>query len=180
MQGKGGIKMKETSNASHGPIPNHTPGELNTPASNPLCGVRGWLKFVVVMNLYISPALFALQYIMAWIGASTIAANYPGFTTILMIETIAGGFFIWKFIKIARHLRDIKPGVVQEMKKWLKLYLGWVIIDTPLILMSGMKTEDLMPATIKGLVLGLIRFAIWYSYFNVSKRVKATYSDWDQ
>lgn len=152
----------------------------NVSPSTPLYGVKGWLKLVVIANLYIAPVLFGLQYILAWVVASTIAAEYPGFIVVLLIETIVGGFFVWKFIQIARDLRDIKPGVVQEMKKWLKLSLGWAIISTLLVFTSGMEAKHLLPGAIKGIVIGLISFSIWYSYFNVSKRVKATYPDWNQ
>jgi len=148
--------------------------------SNALYGVRGWLKFVVVVNLYIAPVLFVLRSILAWTVFSKIAANYPRHIMLLMIDTIVGGFFVWKFIQIALHLRDIKPGVVQEMKKWLELNLAWTIIGTLLIFISEMKMEYLMQDAIKGLATGLISFAIWYSYFNKSKRVKATYPDWNQ
>ena len=148
--------------------------------ANPLCGVHGWLKFFVVVNLYVAPILFALRYIMAWIGFALIAEDYPGIILVGLIETVVGGFLIWKWIQIARCLRDIRPGAVQEAKTWLKISLGWILLDAPLTFLSGMSAEALLPGVLKGIVTGLIGFAIWYSYFNVSKRVQATYPDWDK
>lgn len=147
---------------------------------NPLCGVRGWLKFFVVVQIYIVPVIFVLDHILAWIGFSMLADDYPGIIPAGLIETGVGGFLVCKWIQIARRLRDIKPGVVQEAKTWLKIVLGWSILSTPLAFMSGIDAEALLPGAIKGIVISLIAFAIWYSYFNVSKRVKATYPDWNK
>ena len=146
---------------------------------DPLCGVNGWLKFFVVVNLYVGPVLFVWGHILAWIGFFVLAEDYPNILGVGLIETVVGGFLVWKWIQIARRLRDIRPGVIQEAKKWLKIVLYWSLFSVPLAFMSGMDVEDLLFGSIKGVVSSLISFSIWYSYFNVSKRVKATYPDWD-
>jgi hypothetical protein len=153
--------------------------EIENSPINPFYGVKGWLKMLIVVNLYIAPVIFVIRYIMGWIDVTGVANRYPGLVLVLFLETLVGGFFIWKFIQMAKDLRDIKPGVVQEVKKWLKLNLGWIILDAPLSLISGIDAEYLLPSMIKGIILGIVGFAIWYSYFNVSKRVKATYPDWN-
>jgi hypothetical protein len=43
-----------------------------------------------------------------------------------------------------------------------------------------MGVELLLPGSIKAVVSSVIGFSIWFSYFNVSKRVKATYADWNK
>lgn len=145
-----------------------------------LHGVHGWLKVFVVVHMYIAPVFFTLRYIMAWIGINMIAEDHPGIILVGLIETGVGGFLILKWINIAKRLRDIMPGAVQEVRIWLKLSLTWTILSTPLAFLSGMDAEDWMPGAIKGLLTGVIGFAIWYSYFNVSKRVRATYPDWNK
>ncbi len=169
--------MEETNGTVQHQFPNANEGIMST--SDSLRGVNGWLKFFVVVNLYISPVIFIIQYILAWIGFFILAKEFPAVILVGLIETAVTGFLVWKWIHIARDLRDIKPGVVHTVRTWLKVSLGWVIIDTPLAFLSGMNAKDLFPGAIKGIVLGLIGFAIWYSYFNVSKRVKATYPDWE-
>jgi len=145
---------------------------------NPLCGVNGWLKFFVVVYLYIAPIIFMLVCIMAWSGFFIFIEDYSGRTFfILTLETAVSGFLVWKWIQIARRLRDIQPGVIQEAKAWLKITLGLSIISIPLSYISGMNAEELLPSAIKGVVAALILFAIWYSYFSISKRIKATYPD---
>lgn len=147
--------------------------------SNYLYGVKGWLGFFVTVNLYIAPVIYVIVYIIAWISFVQIADNYPGIILVGIIETVVVGFLVWRWIQIARGLRDIQPGVIQEAKTWLKVSLGWGIFDSFLVFMSGLDFEDLLPVILRGILGGLIGFAIWYSYFNVSKRVRATYPDWN-
>lgn len=149
-------------------------------STNPLYGVKGWLEFFVVVNMYIAPISFGISQIMAFIGFAMLAEDYPGIVVVGLIEAGVGLFLVVKWIMIARRLRDIVPGVVQEAKKWLLISLAWNVLSTPLAFMTGMDAEDMMPGNTKGLFTGVIAFAIWYSYFNVSKRVKATYPDWNK
>lgn len=44
-------------------------------ATNPLYGVKGWLKFFVVLNMYITPVVLGLQLIIGTIGLS-MSAEY--------------------------------------------------------------------------------------------------------
>ncbi len=165
------------------PVPKPTTESVFAPIaaeSSALYGVKGWLKFFVVVNLYIAPVVYVLNFVVTLIGFSILAEDYPAIVLVGLIELGVSGFLVVKWILIARRLRDIQPGVVQEAKTWLKIALGWVILSVPLAFMSGMDAEDLLPDAIKGVVLGLIGFAIWYSYFNVSKRVKTTYPDWHE
>ena len=147
---------------------------------NPLCRVRGWLKLFVVVKLYITPVWFVLTCILACIGFGTLAEDHPAVVLVGIVQLAVGGFLVWKWIQIAQHLRSVQPGAVRETKTWLKLSLGWVFFSILLGHLSGMDVETLLLADIKAGVGSLIGFAIWYSYFNVSKRVKATYPDWNE
>src|SRR5512137_2625481 len=115
--------------------------ESALPVQDPLKGVGGWLKFFVIVNIYVQPIMFVLRYIVAWIGFVELAKNYPGIIVVGLIETGVGGFLVWKWVQIGKHLRDIKPGVVQEVKTWLKIVLGWNIASIPLVFISGMPAE---------------------------------------
>lgn len=147
--------------------------------TDPLYGIDGWLKVFIVVNLYVAPVLFGIQQILGFIGFGVLAEDYPGLVVIGLFEAAVGIFFVVKWIMISRRLRDIAPGVVREAKTWLLITLAWNVFSTPLVFMGGMDAGDVMPGAIKQLVGGVIAFAIWYSYFNKSKRVKATYPDWN-
>jgi hypothetical protein len=149
-------------------------------SANPFYGVKGWLKFFVIVHMFVAPVIFAISQILAFAGFFMLFDRYPGLLVVGVIEAAVGGFLVVKWIMIARRLRDMAPGVIQEAKLWLKYSLAWVLINIPLVFFSGMDADDLAPGIIRSLVGGVISFAIWYSYFNMSKRVKATYSDWDK
>ncbi len=154
-----------------------------TPASdmsNPLYGVHGWLKFLVVMNLYVGPILFGLRQIMSWIGYMILLDKHPGIILSGLIDTAVGLYLVVRGIQVARGLRDIQPRAVQNAKALLKLILAWTFVSIPVSFLSGLNAKDLIPGTVKGVLVGVIGFAIWYSYFNVSKRVQATYPDWKE
>lgn len=144
-----------------------------------LYGVKGWLKFFVVVNLYIAPIFFVLNYIITWIGFSILSEDYPNIIFVGIVETIVGAFLVYKAIQVAKGLKDIREKAVQNAKFLLKLVLAWTIVSIPLSFLTGLDADDLMPDVIKQFFLGIIGFTIWYSYFNVSQRVKATYPDWN-
>lgn len=146
--------------------------------SNLLYGVRGWLKFFVVMNLYIGPILFGIRQIFAWISYIMIADKYPGIIFVGVIDISVSGYLVVRGIQIAISLRDIRPRAVQNTKTLLRLCLAWTFIGIPINFFSGLDAEDLLPGIVKAVFTGVISFAIWYQYFNVSKRVQATYPDW--
>lgn len=147
--------------------------------TNPLYGVHGWLKFWVVMNLYVGPIIFGLRQILAWIGYTMLADEHPGIILVGLIDTAVSGFLVVRGIQIAIGLRDIKPRAVQNAKALLKLCLAWTFVGIPINFLSGLDAEQLLPGILKGVLTGVISFAIWYSYLNGgSKRVQATYPDW--
>jgi hypothetical protein len=138
-----------------------------SPEDNPLIGIDGWLRFFVICTLYISPILFVINLILAWIGIALMAAPNSKVVGIVVVESIVLGFLIMRGMKVAVALRDIKPRAVNDTKNWLLLCLGWTIVDNFICWFSGLD--------FRLSVIPLIAIPIWYRYFVVSKRVKATY-----
>ncbi len=144
-------------------------------------GVHGWLKFLVVMNLYVVPVLFVLSYIGAL--ADYFAPSYAerGSLSLVLIRGLGGLFFTIWGILVARQLRDIKPRSVQKYKTLL-------IASGVFLAFSTSLTYQIDPdlggapfyATVIAIIVVLIPTFIWYRYFCVSKRVKATYPDWNE
>lgn len=155
-------------------------------ATGQLYGVHGWLRFWVVMRIYLDPIFTGLNLIVGWVGYLILAEQYG------TADSLAGGIIVWgvidtgvtvylivRGIQVGIALRDIRAGAVQSAKQWLVLVLAWRFIAPIPALLLGFPIEYLGPASIKGIAASLIGFLIWYSYFNVSKRVQATYPDWD-
>jgi len=142
-------------------------------------GVKGWLKFFIVCNIYINPVLFVLYLIMFLIGIPSLVEKYLRIAAVGTLQMVIGGLLVWKWIQIARHLRQIEPGAVQETKSWLRLSLGLTMLSKSLDFMSGINAPvALLQQFTQTLIIAFIGFTIWYSYFSFSKRVKATYPDW--
>lgn len=116
---------------------------------------------------------------MAWAGIAMLANEYPGLTLVVLIETIVGSILIYKGIVVAKGLRDIEKVAVKNAKSLLLLVLTWTIVSIPISFLSGLDSEQLITDAAKQFFLRIISFAIWYSYFNVSERVKITYPDWN-
>jgi hypothetical protein len=148
-----------------------------------LYGVHGWLKFIVIGNLYLAPVLVGLQLIMAWVGFVMLAERHPGILLVGFAATAVDGVLIYMGIDAARALRDLRSRAVQQMRRLLLLRLGWTLLGAPLMLagwaLSGLDPQALMPDIVKSLVLGVVGFAVGWTYFKLSKRVKATYPDWN-
>jgi len=133
--------------------------------------------------LYRAPIFIGLRIIVEWIGFFILARKHPGIILVGLLSTGVDFVLMYMGIQAARTLRDIRTGAVQQFKHLLKLRLGWTLLGAPLLFLgwslSGLDPRDLFPDVIKSVVLGVIGFTIGWSYFSVSKRVKATYPDWN-
>jgi hypothetical protein len=165
-------------NESHPKVENTTLTPVDT--TNPLYGVKGWLEFFVVVNIYIAPIAFVIINIYAWVTYIRILDKYPNIVISGFLYSVVGLIFVLKWIQIGIRLREFKSGAVREAKQWMMYALAWTFLRIPIEFISGIDAEYLMPGIAKNLILGLISFSIWYSFLNVSKRIKATYPDWNK
>ncbi len=154
--------------------------QMQADTSHPLYGVRGWLKFFVVMHLYVVPVLFVIIQVAGFFAISMVTRRYPGLMVVGVIQALIGGFLIVRWILISLRLRDRAPRVIQEVKLWLWISLGCNLVSSSLIFFAGLDPDKVVVDAARGLSTGVIGFMIWYAYFTKSKRVKATYPDWDQ
>jgi hypothetical protein len=156
-------------------------GSMSLPSlDSPYKGYGGWLAFFGAVQLFVQPII---AVIMLAIGAETVikvSSKYPGFIGIYSLETLGSiavvGLGMYAVIK----LRSIRPGAVRTTKLYLLVALGWSILSFVLPYLGNIPEtarEAMTIENIKGFVKTVIPFSIWFIYFNVSKRVKATYID---
>lgn len=170
---------RQKSDTSLHQAPAEETAQPRTQPSNPLQGVGGWLRFFVVVRIYLDPIFTALTFILAWIGYVSLADRYGGGIIVSgFVDTAIGIALTVRGIQVGIRLRDIRPRAVQAAKGWLWLVLVWAAISPAASRAFGFPEALLVPGVVKAVAQTLISFGIWYSYFNVSKRVKATYSDW--
>lgn len=140
-------------------------------------GVKGWLLFYCITLIVFQPFIMigALLYIEE---ITSLFPYFPGVQTVLIIDTILSlcvlGFGIYSAILLIK----IKDNAISTVKKFLVTALIYNFISSVLFFASGLPPEVIEAMAgeiILDLIPGLIYFFIWYSYFNKSKRVKATY-----
>jgi len=119
---------------------------------NELKGVGGWLKFFVVVRIYLDPIISSIVLIVTWIAIGCIAGEYPGAVVSTMIETAIGiGLVIWG-VQIGIALRDVQPQAVPKTKNFLKFVLLWAIFLPFVSLFSGLDTETIVAGSLKSFV----------------------------
>jgi Mn2+/Fe2+ NRAMP family transporter len=143
-------------------------------------GVHGWLAFYVAANLYLSPIMFVCTQIFACIGYIALSDRYPLIILGGAISFAAGLYLVVLGIKCARALRDIKPLAVQKVRSYIIQEYVWIIISIPISFLIGIDPDQLIVQGLVQLVAGSIGFVICILYFRKSKRVRATYPDWQE
>ncbi len=128
--------------------------------------VGGLLRFYVVVRIYLAPIFSVLSFIVV-LASGSIVRSFLFVEAVHILLIIAG-------IQVGIALRDTKPRAVQVVRGWLIACLLWAIISPFILFFCGLPSNLLLQETI----MPLISFAIWYSYFKVSKRVRTTYPDW--
>ncbi|WP_441001135.1 GYF domain-containing protein [Fodinibius sp. SL11] len=150
----------------------------NSPKS--LQGVGGWLTFFCVGLTILGPLLSIGNMISGWEGAKQAFDAFPKFETAIWVENIGISIItIYGFITGAMIWSGNKKGkTLAERYLLIRLFLFigtellalMILSDLPQEAYSIM-TDEVIVAVFREVFL----FGIWFSYFKVSKRVKATY-----
>ncbi len=141
--------------------------------SSPYYGWGGWLAFFCIVQIFLQPIILLVLCIA---DASVFGqdSNLDGF---LVIE-IAGmlGMAVFGIIAGVRLWR-IRPRAVSVAKAYLVTALAWSVLKAILsfAMLEGRYQDAVGAQEAQGVVFTIVPFAIWFTYFNVSKRVKATY-----
>jgi len=168
---------------------NETPNPTSDPATPPplppsafidpqYCGVGGWLLFFCLVLTLFSPLATLFNLVGSFAAASPAFARFPGLLAISVIDTLLSVGLMVFSIYAGIGLWRIQPGAVQTTKTFLKFFLGYLAFAAVLPFMAGLPAaanEAMVAAVVVSTVRGVIFFAIWNSYLNCSKRVKATY-----
>lgn len=138
---------------------------------HPYYGVKSWLKFFVIMQLYVAPIIFLLTTTFAIIGIIMYNSDNLGF---VIIELAVTFFLTYRGIIVAKELKFIKLKAVQHTITFILIVFAWNFIDTIIIFMINNSAVIGFKTLIK-----FIGIVIWYFYFIKSERVRVTYPDWN-
>ena len=145
---------------------------------SPYRGYGGWLALFCAVQLFVQPILAVIMFVVGAVAISDASSQYPGFIAIYLLEALGGIAVVGLGMYAAIRLRGIRPGAVRAAKRYLLVALAWSIVSFTLPYLGNIPDsarEAMLVENIKGFVRTLIPFVIWISYFNVSKRVRATY-----
>ena len=144
-------------------------------------GVRGWLLVLCLALTIIAPLTSLYSLITTYNEISQISGIFevfPGLKTVLYIDGFLSVVLMILCVRAGLALWTIKPNAVKIAKNYLLIFLGYSVVAIFLPYIVGLPTEltnAMIPETIRESIRSFIFFGIWYTYLNVSERVKATY-----
>jgi hypothetical protein len=127
-----------------------------------LYGVRGWLGFLCLKFMFLSPAVILIQLAMNW-RAITAGAE-PAIAETIVLAAIGWGVFI------GIRLNQIHPRAIRLAKIYFAIFLA----------LDGLGSISLVfnSQGIRGLstVSGAVTSALWLAYLYRSERVRNTFA----
>jgi len=140
--------------------------------------VGGWLLLLCFGLTIGSPLRTLYTLTTSYSETSQYFDQFPGLAVIFYIDCILSSVLTFLSIRAGIALWDIKPGAVNIAKQYLLFFLGYAVIASFLPFLAGLPSainDAMIPEVAKSALQSIFFFGIWFSYLNVSKRVKATY-----
>ena len=138
-------------------------------------GVKGWLLVFCIVLTILWPSWKLYSLITSYIETQPSFGSLSGwifyvdgfFKTVLIILSVGAGIALW----------SVRPKAVPIAKNYLLIFLAYTFITVllPFIASGSEVHEEMVVDKMKATLLGIGFFAVWYSYLNVSDRVKYTY-----
>ena len=142
---------------------------IATAASEPLHGYGGWLKCFCILQIYVAPILFLTTF------ALNMASPSSRLPTGIGLVIFFGRLGVLGFgIRVAGLLRDLDPTAIKMVKAYLIATVIWHITSTVLGLPYSHSAFE-VNSLILGIPVSIIKGALWYAYFNVSKRIALSF-----
>ena len=142
-------------------------------------GYGGWLAFFCIISIVVAPILALITSALSIAFVLEYAKHYTSLLVLTFLQTsgnlVLAGFGVYTGIK----LRATRLGAVRTAKTYLLVALGWSLLSVAMLSdaeMPSILSNDRPAQIVKQLLVSIIAFVIWFSYFTVSKRVNATFA----
>ena len=163
------------------PIPQTSESQVTRPRSGPH-GVAGWLAFFCFGLTVSGPFYTIFQMTKNWELAQPLFSRFPFLKSAVLWENIGtSALLVYGFV-IGCMIWSGSPSGRRMAKQFLLVHLfASVCISMGSFLFMGTVPKQIFDGIIASLIGVTIRegifFAIWWTYFKKSKRVKNTYGD---
>ncbi|MGB7622063.1 MAG: DUF2569 family protein [Terriglobia bacterium] len=148
------------------------------PKASQYTGVRGWLLLFCLALTVFGPLVTVFFLVANYQGAAQYFEQFPGLRMISQVDILLSvavmAFSVYAGVALWRK----KQNAVRIAKAYLWTYLAYSIVASGLPFTAGLPSsaqEAMIVEVLKNLFRSLLYFAVWYSYLNGSKRVKATF-----
>lgn len=142
--------------------------------------VGGWLLLFCIALTIISPLRTLYNLVSSYNELEEYFTVFPSIKNLLYIDGFLSIALMFLSVRAGIALWQMKRGAVKMGKDYLLYFLGYTLIAAMLPFMIGLPTvanDAMVPEVIKGAIQSVVYFTIWYTYLNVSKRVKDTYPE---
>ena len=139
-------------------------------------GIGGWLLLLCVGLTVFTPIRTLGSLAGSYIESAQYFEQFPGLLIVTVVDTILSLGLMAFSVYAGLGLWRIRAGAVETAKNYLWWFLAYHVVAAALPF--GLPSEAhraMMEQVVKNMVGAVVAFAIWYSYLNRSKRVKATY-----
>jgi hypothetical protein len=146
--------------------------------TNKYYGVRGWLLFFCSLQIIFKPALTVFLWIFSSKQLDKVFRIYPALKTVSFFEIVIGSIVLIYGFSIGIIIFAKKNDAVQATKTFLWVNLAATIFLSLIPFFAGLPSnvqKYFGSQLIRNLAGMLVYFSIWITYFNRSKRVKATF-----
>lgn len=141
-------------------------------------GVGGWLLLFCLQLTMFNPLLTLSSFAKAYQASAQYFSQFPGLVVITVIDALLALAVLIFGVIAGADLWNVKAGAVQSARRYLMFVLGYHVISAVLPFMAGLSSaanEAMVAPAVTAAIKGMVYVAVWYSYLNVSQRVKATY-----
>ena len=141
-------------------------------------GVGGWLLLFCLALTVFNPIITLVNFASGFPENVEYFDQFPGLLVITAIDVLLSLGLMGFSVYAGTGLWSIRPGAVQMAKRFLLCSLAYLAVASILPFMAGLPSaanEVMAVVVFKDVFRGIAYFAIWYSYLNKSKRVRATY-----
>jgi len=142
-------------------------------------GFGGWLKFYVVIHLYVAPIAVVAAGIYLLPSLLRIAGEYAGFASFLGAQYAALLAVTALGMYAALRLQRIDAAALPLTRAYLWLFLAIPAAGVALATLIDVPDRvrfDFREMQLLDLMKALIIFLVWMSYFRISRRVRNTFT----